>query len=66
MKVQYDEGPAARTIASTGQVAERGVPLEIDPAVGQKLLKQGWREASKTPTATKKAATSDPVEKETK
>jgi hypothetical protein len=65
MKVQFDDGPAARDIAATGQTVKRGEPADVPDDVGKQLLEQGWVEPGTRKPARTVAATPDPVKKET-
>lgn len=37
-------------IAATGQVAERGVPVEVRDDIADNLIEQGWKLAAKPKT----------------
>lgn len=54
MKSIVYQGPIdAVEIAATGQVAVRGVPVDVRDDIADNLIEQGWKLASKPKTAPK-------------
>ena len=56
MKVKYDEGSAALAVPGVGRV-ERGETVEVEDALGNQLVNQGWQEVKPAPSSPATTAT---------